>query len=264
MLLSVSLGLALPPAMATDVLRLATTTSVQTSGLLEVLLPAFEVASDYQVSYVAVGSGVALRMARAGDVDAVLSHSPAAEHKLVADGHALARHPVFRNSFVIVGPAGDPAGIRGLTDSRLALQRIRQHGALFVSRGDDSGTHRKELTLWRAADIDPIGERWYREMGVGISAILRNASDQQAYTLTDKGSWLQLRGKLQLQLLLEGDPRLQNPYAVIAVNPARHPQVNGTAAQAFVSWIRSPAAQKLIDDFRVDGEHLFAPALPTN
>jgi tungstate transport system substrate-binding protein len=261
-LLLAILALTLTPVLAAGTLRLATTTSMAASGLLDQLVPAFEQASGYQVRHVAVGSGLALRMARAGDVDAVLTHSPAAEQRLVADGHALARHPVMYNRFVIIGPATDPAGIAGLTDVSEALTRIARHRAVFLSRGDDSGTHRKELQLWQAAGIDPLGQPWYRELGSGIAGILRAASDHQAYTLADRGSWLRLRRQLALQVLVTGDARLHNPYAVLTVARERHPAVNSAAATAWVEWLLSPAAQGLIRDFQVDGEPLFLPGQP--
>lgn len=263
-LLLAILALTLTPVLAAGTLRLATTTTTAATGLLDLLVPAFEHASGYRVRYAAVGSGVALRMARAGDVDAVLTHSPAAEYRLVADGHALARHPVMHNSFVIVGPTSDPAGIAGLADASQALARIARRHALFLSRGDDSGTHRKELELWQAAGVDPIGQRWYRELGSGIAGILRATSEQRGYTLADRGSWLKLRSQLALRVLVADDARLHNPYAVLTVDPERHPEVNSAAATAWVDWLLSPAAQGLIRDFQVDGERLFAPGLPVD
>ncbi len=252
-----------PIAAGEGLLRLTSTTSTQDSGLLDMLLPAFEQHSGYSTVVFAVGTGAALRMGREGHADVLLVHAPDAEQRFVDEGHGLARHQIMYNDFVIVGPRTDPAKLAGLDDAEQALRRIWGHQALFVSRGDDSGTHRKELGLWRAAGLDPYGARWYRELGFNMAHALRAASEQGAYTLTDRGTWLALRQKLDLQIVVQGDPLMQNPYGVIEVNPERHPGINAAAARAFVDWIRSPAAQRLIGSYRKSGEVLFVPNLPT-
>ena len=246
------------PAAAEQIVRLATTTSTENSGLLAHLLPPFERESGYRIHVIAVGTGKALRMGRDGDVDVVLVHAPAAERKFVEAGYGVERFPVMHNDFLIIGPAGDPARTSGLKDASLALRRIAGHGAPFVSRGDDSGTHKKELSLWRAAEIEP-GGGWYREAGQGMGKVLQIAAEMEAYTLTDRGTWLAYRRRLPLRPLVEGDPRLFNPYGIIAVNPSLHPGVNHLGAVALIRWITSPQGQRLIADYRLQGETLFHP-----
>jgi tungstate transport system substrate-binding protein len=255
--------LAATPAAADQPLRLATTTTTVDSGLTDVLLPAFERHSGHRVELHAVGTGTALRWAREGKVDVVLVHAPTAEQRFVRDGYGLVRHQVMHNDFIIVGPSQDPVGLHGQRDIKRALTRLRDRQGLFLSRADDSGTHKKELALWQAAGIDPYGQDWYQEVGMSMSQALQQASARRAYTLTDRGTWLALRDRLQLALLVEGDPLLANPYGVIAVNPARHQGINAVAATAFVDWLCSPAAQRLIRDYRLHGEPLFIPDLPT-
>ncbi|HHI77209.1 MAG TPA: hypothetical protein ENJ94_08555 [Gammaproteobacteria bacterium] len=247
-----------PLAAQPQVLRLATTTSTENSGLLAYLLPAFERASGYQVHVIAVGTGKALRMGRDGDVDVVLVHAPAAEQAFVAEGAGILRRAVMHNDFVIVGPRGDRAGIRGLRDAVTALQRIARRRAPFVSRGDDSGTHKKELALWRAAGIRPSGY-WYREAGQGTGRVLQMANELDAYTLADRGTWLAFRDRSDLRVLVEGDPRLFNPYHIIAVNPERHPGVDFAGAKALIDWITGPEGQRRIAAYRLRGEVLFHP-----
>ena len=247
------------PAFAADnVLRLATTTSTDNSGLLHVLLPPFEKATGIQVHVIAVGTGKALRMGRDGDVDVVLVHAPDAEERFVASGFGVDRRPVMHNDFVLVGPASDPAGIKGTDDAGAALARIRQAEQIFVSRGDDSGTHKKELSLWRKAGVDPDYPQ-YRAAGQGMGKVLQMANELQAYTLTDRGTWLAYQGGLDLQVLTQGDPALFNPYSVISVNPERHPRVNFQGAQAFSDWLTAPATCKLVQSYQVEGEQLFTP-----
>lgn len=245
-----------------SVLRVGTTTSTQTSGLMDALLPVFRQETGYETEVKAVGTGAALKLGQQGKVDVLLVHAPQAEQQFIADGHGLARHPVMRNAFIIVGPADDPAGIAGFTDVAAALRRVKSTESLFLSRGDDSGTHKKELALWRAAGIDPYAQPWYHEIGAGIGNLLRQCSADQGYTLVDRGTWLALRDELRLRLLVEGDTLLDNPYAVIAVNPARHPDINAKAAQTFVDWLLSPVGQHLIGAYRIQGETLYAPERP--
>ncbi len=257
-LLLLTLASALPAAATDSIVRLATTTSTDNSGLLAVLLPPFEQQSGYQVHVIAVGTGKALRLAREGDVDLVLVHARAAEDKLVADGFGVDRRDVMHNDFVIVGPPADPAGLKGMNDAGAALARIAAAKQIFVSRGDDSGTHKKEKALWEASGTAPEGQ-WYREAGQGMGKVLQISAELDAYTLTDRGTWLAMKAKSPLQVLVEGDPGLFNPYGVIAVNPERFPDLNHQGAKALMDWITSPAGQEIIGDFRIEGEPLFIP-----
>ncbi len=237
---------------------LATTTSTQDSGLLDVLVPLFEKQTGYRVKVVAVGTGAALRMGERGDADVLLVHAPEAEEAFMAAGHGLDREYVMYNDFIIVGPPDDPAGVRGLTDAVVALRRIARAQTLWISRGDDSGTHKKETSLWSEAGITPEGT-WYQESGQGMGATLLIASEKQAYTLTDRGTFLRLSPSLSLDVLVEGDPRLYNVYHVIVVNPEKHPQVNVDGARAFADFLTSPQVQDIIRSYGVDefGQPLF-------
>lgn len=239
-------------------LRLATTTSTENSGLLNYLLPEFTRDSGYTVHVIAVGTGKALRMGRDGDADIVLVHARPAEDQFVAEGHGINRRDVMYNDFVLVGPPSDPAGISKSRTVDDAFRRIASAGHMFISRGDDSGTHKRELSLWKLAGVKP-GDGWYREAGQGMGKVLQIASELDAYTLTDRGTWLALKNKGRLKLLFENDPPLYNPYGVIAVNPARHPHTDIAGANAFIDWITSPKAQRMINGFRVNGDRLFIP-----
>ena len=252
----------LAPAVASDarILRLATTTSTENSGLLQVLLPAFERDTGYKVHVIAVGTGKALRLGQDGDVDVVMVHSRSDEEKFVAAGYGVQRRDLMYNDFVIVGPRHDPAGIRGAPDAPAALARLAERGAVFISRGDASGTHKKEQALWADAGMKPAGT-WYRAIGQGMEQALQIASEVRGYTLADRGTWLALRHKLDLDLLLQGDTRLFNPYGVIAVNPARYPDINHAGATALIQWLTSAKGQHMIGAFAVDGERLFFPTV---
>ena len=241
-------------------LTLATTTSTQDSGLLDALLPTFETQTGITVKVVAVGSGQALELGRRGDADLLLTHAPEAEQRFVADGAGIERREVMYNDFVLVGPAADPAGLRGSSDVVMALQQIVQNACLFVSRGDDSGTHQKEQELWKAAAVNPASSE-YLEVGSGMAATLRIASEKAAYTLTDRATFLAQRDQLQLEVLSFGDLRLRNQYAVILVHPQRHPHVQFQAAQQFADFLLRPETQRMIDQFGRDrfGEPLFFP-----
>ncbi len=241
-----------------SILRLATTTSTDHSGLLSYLLPVFEAETRYTVHIVAVGTGKALRIARDGDTDAVLVHARAAEDRFMAAGHGIDRRDVMYNDFILVGPGADPAGLRKLTSVAEAYRRIALGGHLFISRGDDSGTHKKETELWKAAGIEPRGA-WYREAGQGMGRVLLIAGELDAYTMTDRGTWLALKEKLPLEVLVAGDPPLNNQYGIIAVNPKRHPHVNHAGAKALIEWLTSPTGQRLIGEYRVNGKRLFQP-----
>ena len=247
-------------AQAAQPLRLATTTSTENSGLLDYLLPAFQKHSGIPVHVIAVGTGKALRIASAGDVDVVMVHARPAEQRFVADGDGVGRREIMYNDFVVVGPGDDPAGIAESDTAAQALQRIAASGSRFVSRGDDSGTHKKELALWEMAGVKPDGDR-YVESGLGMGNVLQMASELDAYTLTDRGTWLAFRGRLELVLLLQGDPPLFNPYGIIAVNPKRHPDVNYAGATALIDWLASADGQKMIARYTVDGQVLFHPLL---
>lgn len=237
------------------------TTSTQNSGLFDHLLPHFQEQSGIQVRVVAVGTGQALRNARNGDADVVFVHAKAAEEQFVAEGWGVQRHAVMYNDFVIVGPAADPATVGGLTDAPAALKRIAASRAVFVSRGDDSGTHKKEQNLWQLAGLDPTAASgsWYRETGSGMGASLNTTVGMSGYTLTDRGTWISFRNKADFRVLVEGDPRLFNQYGVIRVNPAKHPHVKADQAQAFIDWLTGPEAQQLITAYTIDGKQLFFP-----
>lgn len=243
---------------ATPVLRMATTTSTENSGLLKVILPQFEARSGLDVQVLAVGTGQALRLGCNGDVDVVLVHAPAAERKFLDDGCGVNRRQVMYNDFVIVGPADDPAGVANSKDAADALKKIAERQVIFVSRGDDSGTNKKELSLWKQAGLKPAGS-WYREAGQGMGKVLQMTGELNGYTLTDRGTWLAYRAKSPLKIVLENDPALYNPYGVIAVDPQRYPDSNYTGAMAFIGWITSPEGQQMIADYRIDGQTLFTP-----
>lgn len=247
-----------PAIAATSVLNMATTTSTENSGLLEYLLPPFERATGYQVHVVAVGTGKALRLGQRGDADVLLVHARPAENKFVAAGYGVDRHDVMYNDFVVVGPAADPAAIAGAADGADAFKRLAAAKARFVSRADDSGTNKKEKRIWKRAAVTPSG-KWYVEAGQGMGKVLQMASQLQAYTLTDRGTWLAMRDKLEIKIVYQGDPTLFNPYGIIAVNPKRHPGINFQGAQALIYWITSPAAQKRIASYQRNGQQLFHP-----
>jgi tungstate transport system substrate-binding protein len=240
---------------------LATTTSTHDSGLLDVLLPVFEKQTGYAVKPIAVGSGQAMAMGAQGEADVLLVHSPAAEEKFMASGAGTERLLVMHNDFVLVGPAGDPARLRQADSAAGAMKRIARASALFVSRGDDSGTHAREKALWREAGIDPQKQKWYQQTGLGMGQTLNVASEKQGYTLTDRGTWLALQRNLGLRVLCEGHAPLLNLYHVIPVDPARFPRVNARGGQALARFLVSPAAQKIIGEFGKQkyGAPLFHP-----
>jgi len=240
---------------------LAATTTTDDSGLLSYLLPRFTAACGIDVRRVIFGTGHAVEVAKAGDADVLLVHHRPLEEAFVAEGYGVERFDVMYNDFIVVGPEDDPAGIAGTNDAAAALAKIARAQALFASRGDDSGTNLKELTLWSAAGIDPeaLSGGWYRKTGAGMGSTLNTAAALGAYAMTDRGTWTGFRNKQDLKILVEGDPRLRNPYGVILVNPARHPHVKAKAGQALIDWLLSPAGQQAIADFRIDGQQLFFP-----
>jgi len=239
---------------------LASTTSVDNSGLLTHILPLFTKESGIAVRVVALGTGQALDTARRGDADLVLVHDPDAEAKFIAEGHGLDRREIAWNDFVIVGPAADPAKIKGGRDALAAMQAIWNAKASFVSRGDRSGTDSLEKRLWHAAGLDPAqAGPWYKDIGGGMGADLNAAAGLDAYTLTDRGTWLSFGNRANLVILLEGDPRLLNRYDVIELDPKLHPQAKRALARKFADWLASPEGQHAIGDYEVQGQKLFHP-----
>ncbi len=242
-------------------ITVASTTSTENSGLFAHLLPAFTAASGIEVRVVAVGTGQAIRLARNGDADLLFVHHKASEAQFVAEGFGVERFDVMYNDFVVVGPRSDPAGVTGMRDAAAALAKIAGSGAAFASRGDDSGTHRKELSLWQDGGIDAraASGSWYRETGSGMGATLNVASGMNAYALTDRATWLKFANKGELVIVVEGDDRLYNQYGITLVNPARHPHVKSADAQVFVDWILHSAGQASIAAYRIGGEQAFFP-----
>jgi tungstate transport system substrate-binding protein len=240
---------------------LATTTSTQDSGLLDVLVPAFEKESGYLIKTISVGSGQALAMGEKGEADVLLVHSPDAEKKLVDSGFAVNRRLVMHNDFIVVGPPRDPAGIKGLRSAQAAFKKIAEAQSLFFSRGDNSGTHALETKLWKAAGVNLEGRKWYQQTGLGMGQTLNVSSEKQAYTLTDRGTYLSLKKTLGLDIFVEGDPLLLNVYHVMEVNRARWPRVNSEGGKAFADFLVSKKAQEIIRIFGVEkfGSPLFFP-----
>jgi len=240
---------------------LATTTSTQDSGLLDVLIPLFEKKTGYFVKTIAVGSGQAMAMGQKGEADVLLVHSPEAEQKFVADGYGVNRRLVMHNDYILVGPAVDAAKVKGITSTADAFKKIAASNSPFMSRGDNSGTHAKEKAIWKAAGITAEGQRWYQQTGLGMGQTLNVASEKKAYTLADRGTYLALKKRLDLDILAQGDAILLNIYHVIEINPARFPKVNAPGAKAFADYIVSREAQEVVKTFGVDkfGAPLFFP-----
>ncbi|MCA3325258.1 MAG: substrate-binding domain-containing protein [Roseomonas sp.] len=242
-------------------ITVASTTSTEQSGLFRHILPIFTGETGITVRVVALGTGQALDVGRRGDADVVFVHDRVAEERFVAEGFGGPRRHVMFNDFVVVGPAADPARVNGLRDTNDALRRIAEARAPFVSRGDRSGTHAAELRLWQLAGVDPATGRgqWYREVGQGMGPALNTAAAQNAYILTDRGTWLSFRNRQDLRIVVEGDARLFNQYGVMLVNPQRHPHVKVADGQRFIDWILSPAGQRAIASYQINGEQLFFP-----
>jgi tungstate transport system substrate-binding protein len=247
-----------PGAAAARDLKMATTTSTDNSGLLTVLLPKYEAKCGCKVRYTAVGTGNAIKLGENGDVDVLMVHARAAEDKFVAEGYGVNRRDLMHNDFVIVGPHSDPAKIRGMKDPLAALKKIKASGAIFVSRGDDSGTNKKELAFWKELGLNPKGAN-YLAIGQGMGQTLTLTGEKQGYTLTDRATYATYKDKTGLEIMVEGAPKLLNPYGVIAVNPKKYPGVNYDGAMAFIDWLTSEEGQKSIAGFRPKGVQLFFP-----
>ena len=254
-------SLACAAAFAADpgTLRLATTTSTDNSGLLKVILPKFEAASGLRVHVISVGTGKAMKLGENGDVDVLLVHSRPDEDRFVAAGYGVERRDVMYNDFIVVGPPSDPAKVGGMKDVIAALRKVRDAKATFVSRGDDSGTDKMEKTYWKAVGARPRGGQ-YLSAGQGMGEVLTMTGNVGGYTLSDRATYSAYRSRVGLEILVEGDPKMFNPYGVIAVNPARYPDVNFKGAMRFIDWITGPEGRRAIAGFKVNGEQLFFPA----
>ena len=240
-------------------ITLATTTSTQDTGLLDTLVPAFTEKYGVEVKVIAVGTGEAIEMGKRGDADVILVHSRKAEDAFVEEGYGVNRKDVMYNFYFLVGPEDDPAKIAETNNAVEAMNAIAESKSTFVSRGDDSGTHKKEKELWKSADIDPQGNEWYMEVGQGMGATLTIANEEGGYTLVDSGTWYAYQDKVNMKIVLEGDRALFNPYGVIAVNPEKHPNVAHNSAMAFIEFITSEEGQKIIGDYKKNGYQLFVP-----
>ena len=261
-LLAAGLGLALAPAIAQDkYITVASTTSTENSGLFGDLLPKFQDETGIEVRVVAVGTGQAIELARNGDADVLFVHHKASEEQFVANGFGVERHHVMYNDYVVVGPASDPAGVKGSKDVVDAMGKIAGAEAPFASRGDDSGTHKAELALWDEAGIDVAGASgtWYRETGSGMGPTLNTAAGMDAYALTDRGTWLSFDNRQNLEIAVEGDPRLFNQYGIIQVSLEKHPHVKADLGRTFIDWVRSDEGQEAIGAFEINGQRAFFP-----
>ncbi|MEG0597479.1 MAG: substrate-binding domain-containing protein [Oscillospiraceae bacterium] len=247
------------PAPENPVIRLSTTTSVNDSGLLSYLQPFFEEATGYKLEITSNGTGAAIKLGESGDADCLLVHAKASEEEFVAGGNGVERIPFMYNYFVLTGPESDPAGLAQCADATAGMKAIAAAKAPFVSRGDDSGTHKAELKLWKSAEVDPAGKDWYLSAGAGMGACLTQASERQAYVLTDKATYLSMADNLELKILLEKSDEMKNTYSVIAVSPEKHEGINAEGASAFIDWITGPEAGAMIADYGIAqyGEALF-------
>jgi tungstate transport system substrate-binding protein len=244
-------------AMAQERLKMSTTTSTDNTGLLRVLLPPFEKECNCKVDVIAVGTGKALKLAEDGDVDVVFVHARTLEDKFVADGYGVNRRDVMYNDFVIIGPANDPAGIKSAKTAAEAFRKIADKQAMFISRGDESGTNVKENQIWKSADIQPSG-KWYRSAGQGMGEVIMMATEQRAYTLSDRGTYNAFRhGKTDLQILFQNEAGLLNPYGVIAVNPKKFPHAKYDLAMKFINYVTGPEGQRIIATYKVGGDPIF-------
>lgn len=259
LLAALAVTLALPARAEDRFITLASTTSTEQSGLFAHLLPLFKAATGIDVRVVAVGTGQAIKIGQQGDADALLVHDRAGEDKFVAGGFGIDRRDVMYNDFVLVGPAADPAGIKGGRDTAAALRKIAAAKAPFASRGDDSGTHRAELRFWKGAGIEVKGQPWYRELGQGMGPTLNTAAAMNAHVLADRGTWANFKNRQGLAILVEGDTSLFNPYGSILVDPAKRPADKVAAARVWHEWLTGPKGQAAIETFRIGGEQVFFP-----
>ncbi|WP_082493752.1 substrate-binding domain-containing protein [Massilia sp. Leaf139] len=250
------------PALAQQAIRLSTTTSTENSGLLQYLLPKFEAKANAKVKVISVGTGKALELAKNGDVDVTLVHARASEDQFVAEGHGVNRRDVMYNDFIIAGPESDPAGIKGSKDVLAAMKKIAASGAKFISRGDNSGTDQMEKAYWKQVGSQPQGGA-YVSAGLGMGEVLNMAAELRGYTLTDRATYIAYRAKTGLQIAVEGDPKMFNPYGIIAVNPQKSKDVNYKGAMQLIEWITSSEGQQLIAAFKVDGRQVFFPSAST-
>ena len=255
---ALALGFAASGHAQESFITVASTTSTEQSGLFDHILPLFRKESGIEVRVIAQGTGQALDTGRRGDADVVLVHAKTAEEEFVSEGSGVERHELMYNDFVIVGPGDDPAGIKGGQDAVEALRKIDETGSTFASRGDDSGTHKAELALWKESGVEPSSD-WYRELGTGMGPTLNTSAQLPAYTLTDRATWLSFQNRGPLEILVEGDPKLFNQYGVILVDPDKHPHVKAPEGQAFIDWLISPQGQQAIEDYKIDGQQLFFP-----
>lgn len=262
---ALAIGSAFPSVADDNFIIVQSTTSTQNSGLFADLLPKFTAKTGIEVRVVAVGTGQAIKNAANGDGDVLFVHSKPSEEKFVADGFGVSRADVMYNDFVIVGPASDPAGISGSRNVAAALTKIAESEAVFASRGDDSGTHKAELRLWKAAGIDPAeaSGSWYRETGSGMGATLNTGTGMNAYVMTDRATWIAFGNKGNHEIAVEGDPMMFNQYGVILVNPKAHPHVKAAKGQRFIDWLLSKEGQVAISAYKVDGQQLFFPNADT-
>lgn len=261
-LLALGLGLSFGPAAPQDrFITVASTTSTENSGLFGHILPMFQEETGIEVRVVAVGTGQAIELARNGDADVLFVHHKPSEEQFVAEGFGVERHEVMYNDYVIVGPASDLAGIKGSKDVVNAMAKIAEAEAPFASRGDDSGTHKAELALWEeaAVDVASASGSWYRETGSGMGPTLNTAAGMDAYALTDRGTWLSFENPQNLEIVVEGDPRLFNQYGIILVNPEKHPHVKAELGQTFLDWVLSDQGQQAIAGFQIKGQQAFFP-----
>jgi tungstate transport system substrate-binding protein len=250
------------PALAQQAIRLSTTTSTENSGLLQYLLPKFEAKTNSKVKVISVGTGKALELAKNGDVDVTLVHARALEDKFVAEGHGVNRRDVMYNDFIIVGPESDPAAIKGSKDVLAAMKKIAASGSKFISRGDNSGTDLMEKAYWKQIGSQPQGAA-YLSAGLGMGEVLNMAAELRAYTLTDRATYITYRARTGLQIAVEGDPKMFNPYGIIAVNPQKSKDLNYKGAMQLVEWITSSEGQNLIASFKVEGQQVFFPSAKT-
>ncbi|MCF1437559.1 MAG: substrate-binding domain-containing protein [Shewanella sp.] len=254
--LTVSMMTSLPAKADNQIVKLATTTSTENSGLLGYLLPKFEQESGYQVQVIATGTGKALKLGRQGDIDVVMTHAPAAEAKFVEQGYGIEPRGIMANDFVILGPKNDPANIRDSKTAEQAFSKIANTKQIFISRGDNSGTHMKELAIWKDAGIQP-GFKGYTSVGQGMGKTLQMANELQGYTLSDRGTYVAYKNKLDMAVDFDGGKTLANPYQIMLINSKKYPDLNHKGAQALSNWLISPEAQQMINSYRVNGEQLF-------